>query len=327
MYCRLTWKVGRSSSFSSPCCCWRFNLVLLTMKHDAFFLFLKLFFSYLKMWSVRPQTLTNNTLHDLKLLAQVRGELLLAVVELDVLRGSFPQPAHTVRSIDSDASAERNELTHSETDVFSCTRNWAPLASSCSCPASWVPWLFVEWASPCSPRCCGCKTTPSTWWGTGSPLHPCRGQSLRLGRRSPPQRTQWWMHQWLKSWMDACLWFSLCQTIQKVSFSLFKKRANVTLTHLLFCRFWFPSPSQWSRCHRPAAPRTPPPSFRSGRPSPFQSHVGPLCNCNKDAKWKVIFSKFKTSPLWSRGFPSILHDKLSAKVSRSLATLPKPQHF
>lgn len=58
------------------------------------------------MW---PETRTNNALHNLKLLAQVSGEFLLAVVELDVLWGSLPQPAHTVGKSDSHASGEENQ--------------------------------------------------------------------------------------------------------------------------------------------------------------------------------------------------------------------------
>lgn len=81
------------------------------------------------MCSVWPQTLTNNTLHNQKLLAQVSGEFLLAVVELDVLWGSFPQPAHTVGDSDSDASGEENEPTHRKEDFFICTMNSAPHAS------------------------------------------------------------------------------------------------------------------------------------------------------------------------------------------------------
>lgn len=53
------------------------------------------------------------------------------------------------------------------------------------------------------------------------------------------------------------------------------------MNHLLFCLSWCPSLSQWSHCHHPAAPHKRPLSSRSGHQSLFQSHVGPLYNCNK----------------------------------------------
>lgn len=89
-----------------------------------------------KMCSVWPQTLTNNALDNLKLLAQVSGEFLLAVVELDVLWGSFPQPVHTVTNSGSDTSGEENEQTHRKKDFFIFTMNLAPPASFYSCPVS-----------------------------------------------------------------------------------------------------------------------------------------------------------------------------------------------
>lgn len=86
-----------------------------------------------------------------------------------------------------------------------CTMNWVPLVSFCSCPFSSVPWLSAAAESPCSPTCCGCRTSPSTWLDTESPLHLSRGRSLRWGRRFPAQHTRWWKPQWLQEWKKQLL--------------------------------------------------------------------------------------------------------------------------